>query len=142
MKKRDLRRGLCLFVSVGALLAVAAPDAAAQGYVVEELVHPGGYLVRAEAVNNLGDVAGYTTDPATYMMQGFVWDPDSGFTELGSLPAPDHNESSAYAISDAGQVAGASLYWDWDLFDYAGAAILWTPGSGMEDLGTFGGYKS
>ena len=136
------KRALCLIVSMGAFLAATALNAVAQGYVVEELVHPDGHLVRAEAVNNLGDVAGYTTDPATYMMQGFVWAPDSGFTELGSLPVPEHNESSAYAINDAGQVAGASIYWDWDLFDYAGASILWTPGSGMEDLGTFGGYKS
>jgi len=142
MKKRYFWQCLCLTVSIVAIMAATAPDAAAQGYVVEELVHPAGTMVQAAAVNNLGDVAGHTTDPATYMMQGFVWAPDSGFTELGSLPVPEHNESNAYEISDAGQVAGASLYWDWDLFDYAGSAILWTPGSGMEDLGTFGGYKS
>lgn len=57
-----------------------------------------------KGINNLGQVAGYAADPATFASRAFVWDKATGLTDIGLLPGGFF--SNAFAINDAGQVVG------------------------------------
>ena len=65
---------------------------------------------------------------------GFTWTQGSGMVDLGTLGG---TYSSAYAINDAGQTAGAST-----TFGGQQSASRYTPGVGMEDLGVLPGASS
>jgi len=78
----------------------------------------------AEAVNNLGQVAGGAG--------AYIWDVQGGFiTFLGTLGGYG---SYAWGINDAGQVVG----WAYPPMG-AYRPFLWDKAGGMTDLGTFGG---
>ncbi len=115
-----------LILSVGLM---AAGPAAAQGYQAVELETLGGSASHAQAINNAGDVAGYSFLPGDTTIHAARWD-DAQVTDLG---APGGTYSLALGINAAGRVAGFSLALD-DPAD-RGQAIVWN-GTTPTILGT------
>ena len=77
----------------------------------------------AFGINDLGQVVGdYGSSSTNYNFRAFFWDPISGMIDLGVLSG---DSSHAYAVNNAGQVAGWSN----------GHVFCYTPGAGMIDLG-------
>jgi probable HAF family extracellular repeat protein len=62
-------------------------------------------------------------------MHAFTWSVAQGMVDLGTLPGAD--SSSAFAINNRGEIAGAS----------GAHAVLWTADA-IQDLGTLGGQTS
>jgi probable HAF family extracellular repeat protein len=89
----------------------------------------------ATGVNNLGQVAGYTSDANFNPLQAFLWDSGT-FTDLGTLGGAT---SQALGINDAGQVVGFS---EINPANHVEHAFLWDSTNGMQDLGTFGDFSS
>ncbi|MBX3636529.1 MAG: hypothetical protein KF683_14250, partial [Rubrivivax sp.] len=65
----------------------------------------GGVANRANAVNNAGQVAGFTWSVADNAYRGFVWTAGSGLVDLGDLP-DGGRQSRAEAINASGVAAG------------------------------------
>jgi probable HAF family extracellular repeat protein len=84
----------------------------------------GDWASEAAAINNKGDVAGYSKGPAG--MRAFIWTKESGMQELGTLPGG--NSSRALDINDAGEVVGTSMS---ALGEHA---FIWTKHIGIADL--------
>ncbi|HSI56034.1 MAG TPA: DUF3466 family protein [Ideonella sp.] len=57
-----------------------------------------------KGLNEVGQVAGYSADPATLASRAFVWDKATGMTDIGLLPGGFY--SNGLAVNDAGQVVG------------------------------------
>jgi probable HAF family extracellular repeat protein len=92
---------------------------------------------RAEAINDVGHVVGFSTSPtveANGQPRAFLWTQESGMAELGSLGG---TSSTAYDINDLGQVVGEAK-----TSSEQTHAFLWTETEGMMDLGTLGGDSS
>lgn len=60
---------------------------------------------RANAINNVGQVVGFTYSPDLLAYRAFVWQAGTGLIDLGDLPAGG-NTSRADAINDFGLAAG------------------------------------
>jgi probable HAF family extracellular repeat protein len=82
-----------------------------------------GFTGIADKVNNRGDVVGQTG----YPNHAFLWR-DGHYLDLGTLGGGDDG-STATGINNRGEVVGQA----------SGRAFLWTPGTGMEDLGSLDG---
>jgi len=78
-------------------LAIAAP------YDCTVLPAPG-FAAGASAVNNLGQVVGYSFLPDGSDIHAMLWQSDGTGADIGTLGG---TESEAYAINDAGDIAGA-----------------------------------
>lgn len=94
----------------------------------------GGFTPRA--INNNGDVAGAMItkrNNVEWYDRACLWR-NGTLTNLGTLSG---NNSYAYGINDAGQVAGISFTAN----DANSRAFLWNSGA-ISDLGTFGGTNS
>ena len=105
------------------------------GNGVQDLGTLGGTISVADAINEVGQVVGYSTT-ATGARHAFLWTPGSGMQDLGTLG--DGPSSRARGINDQGQVVGESTYPRVDAREPQTHAFLWTPGSGMQDLGALG----
>jgi len=114
-----------------------------------------GYQSAANGINNRGQVVGNSN------VAGFLFDQShavlwqsQGLTDLGTLSGPDTDWfhcSSGNGVNDLGHVVGWSdTSIGWQFFGCALVstgedvphAFLWTPGSGMRDLGTLPGDTS
>ena len=95
----------------------------------------GGLGSHATAVNNAGQVVGFSDLPAgpTGLRHAFLWTSSGGMQDLGSI-GQFLGESFALDINDAGQIVGFTRV----LPDGALRAFLWTQGAGMQDLGSLG----
>ena len=123
----------------------ASPDPAATGqpYAVADLGTLGGPVSRASAINNAGQVVGFSQlggrTPAPSVRPGasqpvhaFLWQPGT-MTDLGTLGGAN---SFAVDLNDTGQVVGAAENPAGDLH-----AVRWDHGA-IADLGTLGGDAS
>ncbi len=89
---------------------------------------------RAYDINDKGQVVGYFSElDSKAPDRAFIWDEETGITELGTLGS----DSQAHAVNNKGQVVGASRIPDgqWRPF-------IWDKTNGMRDLGTLGGKLS
>jgi probable HAF family extracellular repeat protein len=106
---------------------------------MRDLIPLGGHSW-AEAINNLGQVAGAVAPtPDGFPMHAFRWTPTEGARDLGTLGG---DCSRGAGINDLGQVAGTAATSTPDpTGDCSGKlhAFRWTPSTGMQDLGTLGG---
>ena len=83
------------------------------------------YGLYASCINDNGQVAGWANNPSEYQT-ACLWT-NGGMQDLGTLTGGDY--SQAFAINDAGQVAGEYIY------DYT-QACLWQNGT-EQDLDGF-----
>lgn len=105
----------------------------AQSYTVVPLSVPGG---RPQAIAPNGDVVGFYS--AGSIVRAFLHDASVGaYSDVGVLPGAAH--SAARGVNVVGQVVGSS--WVTPIAQ-PGHAFLFTPGSGMQDLGVLSGPTS
>ncbi len=96
------------------------------------------------AINQHGDVVGFAGDPAFVegdILHAFIWTKDNGIKDLKPLRGrvPQHVDSEAYGINEAGQVVGVSC--DADQNDCR--AVVWDHGVYPTDLNDLkGGYSA
>lgn len=88
----------------------------------------------AQGVNDSLEVAGWS-QISSGAVHAFLWTPSGGMQDLGTLGG---TTSTAYAISDSGEVVGGSALSG----NASSHAFVWTPTGGMQDLGTLGGNNS
>jgi probable HAF family extracellular repeat protein len=92
---------------------------------------PGGIFSIANAINNFGEVIGYSSvNPSiSDCVHGMHWTSKTGMQDLGTLGG---SCSYAEGINDLGQIVGAS-----NTTDHGGnTAFIWTKDRGMQDLNT------
>lgn len=90
-------------------------------YTIKDVGTLGGTFTDANAINNLGQVAGRSslmTDPP---LRAYIWDPTTGMMNLGAMP-PDYPDSLANDLNDQGEVVGEVMYNGWH-------AVRWKNGS-------------
>jgi probable HAF family extracellular repeat protein len=92
---------------------------------------PGGSASAAEAINNAGQITGWSAVPPHGDSVAFLKNPHQPMENLGTLGG---NQSFGYGINNAGQVVGLS--YDGSMVQ---RAFLKNPGEAMQDLGTLGG---
>jgi probable HAF family extracellular repeat protein len=128
------KRVLSIFTTWSLLVALAglltAPSATAQGFTVTDLGTLGGINSQATAINNRGQVVGFSTLQGEAITRAFLWE-DGVITDLGSLGG---TFSKANAINNRGQVVGASEI----TANAARHAVLFDR-HGITDLGAFPG---
>ncbi len=95
------------------------------------------------AINQHGDVVGFAGDPAFVggdILHAFIWTKDNGIKALKPLRGrvPEHVDSEAYGIDEAGQVVGVSC--DADQVDCR--AVIWDHGVYPTDLNDLKGDYS
>jgi probable HAF family extracellular repeat protein len=132
---KSIRYLLSSNLTVLALAWVAAcQPAIAQSCGLEDLgTLAGSTDSYASAINNRGQVVGYSTIAATGFNHAFLYE-RGAMIDLGTLPGG--NWSEAYAINDRGQVVGAA-----STKDAESHAFLYENGR-MSDLGTLPGGVS
>lgn len=97
----------------------------------------GGASSAAAALNNSGQVVGYSHIPASLDQRAFLWREGVGILQnIGTLDPANPGYTLALGINDAGQVVGRS----WA--SGATRPFLWEAGTGMVALATFGGVYS
>ena len=121
---RVLWAEVCIVVAV--VLAVTT-RAAAQSYAITDLGTLGGSYSRPYAINDLGQVVGYSVLPNEFTVKAFFWQ-DGEMFNLGTLGG---THSYAYALNNQGQVVGSSFIADAGVVH----SFLWQDGE-MIDLGT------
>lgn len=97
---------------------------------------PGGVASVGNAINDFGQVAGYSTAIVNSSARdsAVLWPPNGVIQDLGTLPGGDN--SRALAINAAAQVTGYSTI----AANGPKHAFLWSSAGGMQDLGTLPGY--
>ena len=95
------------------------------------------------AINQHGDVVGFAGDPAFVegeILHAFIWTKDNGIKVLKPLRGrvPEHVDSEAYGINEAGQVVGVSC----DAEQNDCRAVIWDHGVYPTDLNDLKGSYS
>jgi probable HAF family extracellular repeat protein len=106
------------------------------GAGVQDLGTLGGTMSVAYALNELGQVVGYSTTE-TGARHAFRWTPGVGMQDLGTVDGG--TASIARGINDRGEVVGQNVLPRTDAREPQTHAFLWTPAGGMQDLGALGG---
>ncbi|MBS0300536.1 MAG: DUF3466 family protein [Proteobacteria bacterium] len=107
-------------------------------------MYPSGYSV-GSAINNFGQVAGYSYIDSNFVTHAFITGPNGGMTDLGTLVDGYYSsktQSYATDINDSGQVVGYSDVFLPMAMSALHAFITGPNGVGMIDLGTLGGLYS
>jgi probable HAF family extracellular repeat protein len=113
----------------------------AQGQGFRKLPNPASASFTALALNDGLQVAG-TLMKSAMEQQSVIWSQSGGFRNIGTLPGGSASEPKD--INNLGQVAGNSNRDKGGLYSLAAAphAYLWSPGSGMRDLGAPRGFTN
>jgi probable HAF family extracellular repeat protein len=95
------------------------------------------------AINQHGDVVGFAGDPTDVegnILHAFIWTKDNGIKVLKPLRGrvPEHIDSEAYGINEAGQVVGVSCAAN----QVDCRAVIWNHGVYPTDLNDFKGSYS
>src|SRR6266699_433124 len=95
------------------------------------------------AINQHGDVVGFAGDPTDVdgnILHAFIWTKDNGIKLLKPLRGrvPEHIDSEAYGINEAGQVVGVSCAAN----QVDCRAVIWNHGVYPTDLNDFKGSYS
>jgi probable HAF family extracellular repeat protein len=95
------------------------------------------------AINQHGDIVGFSGDPSFVdgeILHAFVWTKDNGLKFLKPLRGrtPQHVDSEAYGINEAGQIVGVSC----DAAQNDCRAVIWDHGVYPTDLNDFKGSYS
>jgi probable HAF family extracellular repeat protein len=85
---------------------------------------PGGDLSQAQAINQGGQVVGYSTSASG--PHAFVWTRSSGMQDIGVLPGDQ--ESRALRVNDSGSVVG------WSSGSGGTRAFLWSNNTGIQEV--------
>ena len=130
-------RPAVIIVSIGAsllagALPMGAPAATAATIAAQvDLGTLGGTGSAAVAINDAGQIAGYSNPTGSTDQHAFRWDATNGMTDLGTLGG---TYSIPVAMNGAGTVVGRS-----PIATGASHAFVWDSTSGLVDIGTFGG---
>lgn len=127
---------LVLRIFATAAMALLSVSAIAGPYTFTDFGTLGGRYSNASAINNLGQVVGYSWTAGNMAQRATMWDAGA-VINLGALQGDSSYSSFATAINDSGQVAGYS----YTNRNTAQHATLWS-GSQIIDLGTLGGSDS
>jgi probable HAF family extracellular repeat protein len=88
---------------------------------------PGGSSSDAYAINDLGQITGYSDCGSSCFLHAVLWIPGGGVQDLGSLP--NSNESNGNSINNSSQVVGYAV-----LPGAVYHAFVWSEAAGMQDL--------
>lgn len=119
-------------VVVGAS-ATSDPNVTQQAFVWTEragmrnLGTLGGPNSQAQAVNNRGEIAGYS-DTGVGGHRAFYWSERAGMLEVSGYDAEDSATTTPYAINDKGRIVGVSVVGS------SPRAFTWTRGKGFVDI--------
>jgi probable HAF family extracellular repeat protein len=119
---------LCLLIGIGWYGRIFGPfGRPGVQYTVTDIgTLPGDTQSRAAAINNSGQVVGYSDKEAAH--HAFLWDSAHG---IRVLPAPSDGQSVAYSINATGQIVGGSVF--------NNHALIWDGRPGIHDLGRLPG---
>lgn len=131
---RKIRWGLVLCLVGMGVLGLAGPLEAAQYWYYDLGTLPGGTYSYAYAINDQGQIAGYSGNAADWPT-AFRWTPGDP-PQMEALGTLGGYSSQAWGLNNAGQVVGES-----QKPDYYTSAFLSIPGSSMQDLGMLPGGK-
>ncbi len=121
---------------VGAVLtAMLGSGARAESWKTVDLGPLGGSFSTATALNDSGQVVGYSYLPGYAPTHAFSWTEAGGMIDLGTLGG---SMTSATGVNNLGQVVGQSFLPG----DATWHAFSWTEAGGMIDLRTLGGSES
>ena len=104
-----------LLVTLG--LTISVKIVFATGVTIQDLGTLGGTSSFSSAVNNGGQVVGFTYLPDDTKVHAFSWTPAGGMTDLGTLGG---TYSGANAVNASGQIVGGS-----SAADGTSHAVLW-----------------
>lgn len=110
---------------------------------ITSLSNAGVYAIPSYNLTDLGNLGGQSTasslnDSEQVVGEGllpngqataFLWTANTGMVNLGAMPG---EESYASSINNAGEIVGGS----WGSADFGDRGILWTPQSGLIDIGS------
>jgi probable HAF family extracellular repeat protein len=125
------RAGLSALILALAFGGAAPPARATAGFTAVDLGTLGGQHSTAQAINDAGQVVGWSHIPAGNT-HAFSWTQGGGMVDLGTLGG---SNSQALFVGGDGQVVGDS-----DSADTTSRVFSWTQTGGMVDIGTLGGY--
>jgi len=113
------------------------------GMAIEIGPFPAEWWNTPTAINQHGDVVGFAGDPAFVegdILHAFKWTREDGIRPLKPLKGrtPQHVDSEAYGINEAGQVVGVSC----DAGQTDCRAVIWDHGAYPTDLNDFKGSYS
>ncbi|MFG0283531.1 MAG: GC-type dockerin domain-anchored protein [Phycisphaerales bacterium JB039] len=140
MRTADLPRGRV----AGAMMLVIAFTASAQSgdYTVQNLGIPdGANSAIGVRMNNLGQVAGWSSFDGLPRLRGWVWTPGEGFTVLPALPSAPTAAFRAMDISDTGIVGGDGGFDSGLAFRYEGGVYTQTGGVDGLPIAYLGGIN-
>lgn len=131
-RRSALARALTRFFTLAPFIAQSTVVAGT--FQLVEMSTLGGDNSIPQALNNVGQVIGYSYTAGNEQQHAFVWDSANRMQDLGTLGG---SYSNARGINDAGQVIGSS-----GIASDRPHAFVWAVTGGMRDLGTLGGGTS